>query len=173
MFESRFPARAGNGVVRVGWVVLSILVIVTGALIMVLPVESPTLVWQKIVVVSDTITKKQLPTVKVVSKPAPGARVFEDGRFVTYVYYNGRAFIPENIVINSGEEVRFVNLANLAMRVASRPENVSSVAYSLLNQPNAEGKGSEFTTIFSEPGVWSYENLTSTNPRILGNVYVR
>ncbi len=105
--------------------------------------------------------------------PAAGARIVENGKYVTYVYFTGHVFVPDTVTVNSGERVHFVNTSTLTMRVGSRPENLSTVAYSAITQPYAQGKGSTFDIVLSQSGVWSFENLSSTNPRVLGTVYVR
>lgn len=105
--------------------------------------------------------------------PAP-ERIFENGYYVTIVYYDGKHFIPDEVTVDAGEAIRFVNTSNLAMRVGSRVENLSSVEYSAIAQPTAGGTGAEFELRLSKPGIWSYENLASRNDlQALGVVYVR
>ncbi len=107
--------------------------------------------------------------------PAAGARVFDakENSYVTYVYYTGDAFIPDSVTITGNEKVRFVNATNLTMRVGSRAEALSSNQYSSLSQPSVKTKGQTFDMTLGQPGIWSYENLPSTDPRVLGVVYVR
>lgn len=102
-------------------------------------------------------------------------RIVEDGRTVTIVEYDGFQFVPREVVLKSGEAVRFINTAptGRAMRVGSRPENLSSTYYTSIVQPRAEGSGATFEVIMSRPGIWSYENLASRDGlQALGVVYV-
>jgi len=101
-------------------------------------------------------------------------RVFEDGVYVTIIRYTGTHFIPDEITIPSGEAVRFVNESDLAMRVGSRLENLSSTQYSSFAQTTSEGKGGEYQVTLTTPGIWSYENLTSRGDlQALGVIYVK
>ncbi|MES2014337.1 MAG: hypothetical protein V4437_00790 [Patescibacteria group bacterium] len=163
----------------IGWWVFTgsiILVIIGALLIMWLPGRSPNLVWRNILEVIEQKSVTEPQTTRLSSKafsPVAGAHLLESGKYVNYVYYTGRAFVPDLLVINRGEKVRFINATNLTMRVGSRPESVSSSYYAEITEPKAEGKGSVFDTALSEPGVWSYENLSSKEPRVFGAVYVR
>lgn len=100
-------------------------------------------------------------------------RIYEDGRYVTLIYFDGESFSPEAAVVESGEAIRFINTTNLTMRVGSRPENLSSTDYSDVDQPTAKGEGGTFEVTFSKPGIWAYENLTSSSPRVFGTVFIR
>ena len=89
------------------------------------------------------------------------------------VRFNGTLFSPDILVVNSGEAVRFVNSSNLTMRVGSRPECLSSTYYSSISQPSAEGEGSTYEFDFTQPGIFSYQNIPSTGGPIYGIVFVR
>lgn len=119
------------------------------------------------------VVESILPQGEGTVSPPAGARVLEGGKYVTYVYFTGHAFVPAEVTIAAGEGVRFVDVSNLSMRVGSRPESLSSVPYSALAEAKAQGKGSSFVITLGESGVWSYENLTSKDPRVFGTVYVR
>lgn len=100
-------------------------------------------------------------------------RVYEDGHYITLVYFDGTSFSPETVTVDHGEAVRFINTSNLTMRVGSRTESLSSVKYSDITQTNPVGNGGTYDVVFNESGTWAYENLASINPRILGTVNVR
>ena len=120
---------------------------------------------------SDNAAKES--STRAAESSSPGVeRIFEEGRYITRVYFNGRMFTPSTLIINSGEGVRFINISNLTMRVGSRLEQLSSTRYSNLTQPFAEGRGATFDVFFPEPGIWSYENLSSDS-NLTGVVFVR
>lgn len=121
---------------------------------------------------SESPTSPSPPVSGVTGNSQSVERVFENGHYVTIVRYDGFQFTPHTVTIANGESVRFVNESNLAMRVGSRPESLSSTYYSSLTQPYAEGSGSTFEVQLQLPGIWSYENLSdeSSSP---GVVYVR
>jgi plastocyanin len=100
-------------------------------------------------------------------------RTFEDGHYVTFVYFDGASFSPETVTIDHGESVRFVNLSTLAMRVGTRAEHLSSGSYSGIDQPNAGSEGTTYDVFFSTPGTWAFENLPSSATGIYGTVNVR
>ena len=100
-------------------------------------------------------------------------RTFEDGHYVTFVYFDGTSFSPETVTIDSGESVRFVNVGTLAMRIGTRAESLTSPTYSDIDQPNAAGEGSTYDVFFNEPGTWAFQNLPSSAVGIYGTVNVR
>lgn len=89
-----------------------------------------------------------------------GARTFEKGVYVTTVFLTNSGFVPESVVINKGEEVRFVNKTSLTMRVGSQVENLSSPVYSAIADPKAESKGGTYQRSFTDAGLWAYFNMT-------------
>ena len=90
-----------------------------------------------------------------------GKRTFEKGVYVTTVYFTSQGFVPQNITITHGEEIRFVNKTTLTMRVGSQTAaNSSSTFYSTISDPKAEPKGGTYQISFTQPGVWSYYSMT-------------
>lgn len=156
------------------WVTFIIIaVILLAILVIAFPGQLPSLVWQQgATTTTDTETQNGTPAASSFN-PAAGARVLEDGKYVTYIYFTGKAFVPQTVVISSGEKVRFVDASSLTMRVGSQTANLSSSYYSSLNEANPKGKGSTYEITLSQPGVWSYQNLPSSQPLITGTVYVR
>lgn len=167
------PQRSGTSV---RWIMLGViaLVVVCG-FVVALSGSSPSLVWEGIFnssTNSSSANKTPAPSADSFS-PAAGARVYQGGKYVTYVYFTGSEFLPDHVTINSGEGVKFVDVSNLSMRVGSQPENLSSTFYAELSDSKTESEGKSFSIILSQPGIWSYENLSSSEPLVLGVVYVR
>ncbi len=121
----------------------------------------------------ETPKNTDTPTVGESFTPAAGARMFEKGMYVTYVYYTRNGFIPQTIVITRSEKVRFVNATSLVMRVGTQPENLSSPYYASFNDAKPESQGGTYELVLSEPGVWAYENLAAGQDVKKGTVYVR
>lgn len=179
MTEVNYPSQQSGRML--GWVFFIIIaLIVIAAFIMWSPGGSSS-VWTGILNQPATTTTQGGDTTVDTStavpasySPRPGTRVYESGKYVTYVYFTGTAFSPASITVNAGEVVRFVNVASTAqMRVGSRPENVSSTQYSTLTEAKASDKNGKFDIALSAPGIWSYENLATVQPRVLGVVYVK
>ncbi len=107
----------------------------------------------------DTPAKTQ--SAPALTTSGAGARTFEKGVYVTTVYFTNQGFVPQNITITHGEEVRFVNKTTLTMRVGSQvAANSSSTFYSAISDPRAEPKGGTYQISFTQPGVWSYYSMT-------------
>ncbi len=161
----------------VKWIMIGVivLIVVCGGIVA-FSGNSPSLVWGGILRVVTNSTPAESKTVVPSAdsfSPRAGMRTLEGGTYVTYVYFTGNAFVPSEVTINAGEKVRFVDVTNLTMRVGSRPESLSSNYYSTLTEAYAKGKGSTYDALLSQSGIWSYENLSSSKPRVLGVVYVR
>lgn len=107
-------------------------------------------------------TKPAVKTVaSSVSTAGAGARTFEKGVYVTTIYFTTKGFVPQTLVIDHGEEVRFVNKTTLTMRVGSQTaSNASSLHYSAISDPRAQPKGGTYQISLTQPGIWSYYNLT-------------
>lgn len=103
--------------------------------------------------------------------PAAGSRIFENGVYVTIVHFTGKAFVPEVVTVEGTEEVRFINVSNLTMSVASQQGTASSPAYSSFKQPAPKGKGGTYQLAFTTPGIFAYANTPT--PSIVGSVFVK
>jgi len=105
---------------------------------------------------------------------SPGAQtVKEDNHYVSIIHYDGDAFAPLVLVINRGENVRFVNTSNIAMRV-------QAVNTSTTTQPNeyqqadSVGNGGTYELSFVNPGVWLVTDLNNLHPdQTMAVVYVK
>ena len=100
-----------------------------------------------------------------------GTRVFEKGVYVTLIYLTDQGFVPKNVEIKAGEEIRFVNKTSLTMRVVS-DEKLSNQYYAYFNEPQSVGKGGTYQLSLMQPGLFSYYNLNA-NPRVTGQVFVK
>jgi plastocyanin len=97
--------------------------------------------------------------------PEGPVRVFENGVYVTVIVLTDLGFSPHEVTVTSGEEVRFVNKTQGAMRIGTN-SSLSSQFYSGVAQPNVVGTGGSYQVGVIRDGIWAYENLT--NPRALG-----
>ncbi len=108
----------------------------------------------------------------VVSDIRPGERVIENGVTTTLVYLTTEGFLPEEVTITAGEEVRFINRTEGAMRVGAR-SNLSSPFYATVVQPDVVSYGGVYQVGLTRVGLWSYENLTSSDNRAQGVIFIR
>lgn len=102
----------------------------------------------------------------------PGKRVIENGVTTTWVYLTARGFVPEEVTIQAGEEVRFINVTEGAMRVGARSD-LSSPFYTTVVQPDVVSYQGVYQVGLSRVGLWSYENLTSSGNRAQGVIFIR
>lgn len=102
----------------------------------------------------------------------PGKRVIENGVTTTLVYLTSRGFVPEEVTIQAGEEVRFINVTEGAMRVGARGD-LSSPFYATVVQPDVVSYQGVYQVGLSRVGLWSYENLTSSGNRAQGVIFIR
>lgn len=107
-----------------------------------------------------------------VSGIEPGKRVIENGVTTTLVYLTARGFVPEEVTIQAGEEVRFINVTEGAMRIGARSD-LSSPFYATVVQPDVVSYEGVYQVGLSRVGLWSYENLTSSGNRAQGVIFIR
>ncbi len=155
-------------------------IIIAALILFILPSPPPTSVVDEVA----TTTEAVLSDAETVATPAPtappsasqypppGARIMQNGVYVTIIHFNGTSFTPSALTISRGEEVRFINTSNLTMDVGSQNPNASSPAYAQINQPMAKGKGGVYQLSFTEVGVWAYANQTGSTP-IKGTISVK
>lgn len=126
------------------------------------------------------IPSEEAPTVDVAASEdggatsgiEPGKRVIENGVTTTLVYLTSRGFVPEEVTIQAGEEVRFINVTEGAMRVGARSD-LSSPFYASVVQPDVVSYQGVYQVGLSRVGLWSYENLTSSGNRAQGVIFIR
>ena len=100
-------------------------------------------------------------------------RVIENGVAVSIIYLTELGFSPHEATVNSGEEVRFVNRTDGAMRIGA-VSTASSQYYAGVNQPDVVGKGGTYQIGLIQKGLWTYQNLTNPKaPGATGVIYVR
>jgi plastocyanin len=173
-FERSFGSE--HGIEPSGWLILLLIVLVVGLGIVIFrfPETSPTVVLKTFFDDKDSNSPEPSNAANLISETsASSERIFDDGHYVHVVRFDGTLFSPDILVINSGDAVRFINGSTMTMRVGSRPESLSSTYYSSISQPAAEGKGATYEYIFTQPGIWSYENIPSTGAPIYGIVFIR
>jgi plastocyanin len=100
-----------------------------------------------------------------------GARTYENGVYVTTVYYTKTGFVPAQLTLTKGEEVRFVNKTAGVMHVIG-DEKLSSKYYGLVNQQNSLAKDDTYQIKLPELGIFVYSNL-NTNPLKSGQIIVK
>ncbi len=103
--------------------------------------------------------------------PSSGTRLYENGVYVNLVRYTGSSFEPRVVAVNRGETVRFVNVSNQTMRIASNVFDKLPV-YRGFDQAKSVGKGGTFELSFTEIGIWGYHNL-SGDQSVVGVVQVK
>ena len=120
----------------------------------------------------EKVTSPLTPKQTTPSVPAgAGARTFENGVYVTTIFYTIDGFVPATLELKHGEEVRFVNKTSAVMHVIG-DDKASSQYYRTVNQPNTLGKGGTNQIALPDVGLFSYYNL-GTNPRVSGQVFVK
>ena len=94
--------------------------------------------------------------------------VKEGNHYVTVISYNGSTFSPRVLVINRGENVRFVNTSNLTMRIEA-DRSASSTLPDRYQEAQSVGKNGTYELSFPNPGVWVVDNIndTSTNSMVI------
>ncbi len=117
---------------------------------------------------TNTTTSK--PSAPAVSGDA-GKRFMQNGVYVTIVEYTDKGFNPSKLEINRGEEVRFVNLDNETMNVVA-DNKLSSQVYASFKMPNSVGKGGTYQLAFTDPGIFSYQNVNKTS-KPAGQIFVK
>lgn len=95
----------------------------------------------------------------------------EGDHLVYQIAYSEKAFTPQILIIDRGDNVRFVNKSTLSMRMditlnGSVPSTASYV------QPGSVGKNGSYALSFSQPGVWIFKNMDG-NPGNTGIIYVQ
>ncbi|MBI3573545.1 hypothetical protein HY090_00655 [Candidatus Kaiserbacteria bacterium] len=106
-----------------------------------------------------------------VSHSASAMTVREGDHFVSVVRFDGSVFSPRILVINRGENVRFVNTSNLTMRIEADRTSTTTLP-AQYQQSQSVGKNGQYELSFVNPGVWVITNLNdqSDNSAI---VYVK
>lgn len=100
-----------------------------------------------------------------------GVRTYEKGVYVTAVWYTNTGFVPAQLTLTKGEEVRFVNKTSGVMHVIG-DEKLSSKYYGLVNQQNSLAKDDTYQLKMTETGIFIYSNL-NTNPLKSGQIIVK
>lgn len=103
--------------------------------------------------------------------PTGPKRTFENGVYVTTIYYTRNGFDPSKLELKAGEEVRFVNSTTLTMRIVA-DDTLSNQYYASFNQPQSVGRGGSYQLALPQPGILTYYNLNS-NPRQGGQIFVK
>lgn len=126
------------------------------------------------VVLEETTTGATTPAAKPstpTSSGEAGKRFMQNGVYVTIVEYSDTGFNPSKLEINRGEEVRFVNKDNETMYIVA-DNKLSSPVYAQLNMPNSLGKGGTYQLAFTQPGIFSYQNVNK-NWKPAGQIFVK
>jgi hypothetical protein len=105
---------------------------------------------------------------------AGGAQTIkEDNHYVSIVRYTGSGFSPLVLVINRGENVRFVNTSNLAMRIEADNTGTTTEP-SKYQQATSAGNGGSYELSFVNPGVWLIKDLNTPESKdAMAVVYVK
>lgn len=80
------------------------------------------------------------------------------------VFYTDKGFAPINIEIRQGTTVRFVNLTNQGLRIASNFGEVYN-PYPVIDQEKTMYKGESYFFLWNDIGTWDYYNLNKTSDR--------
>lgn len=105
----------------------------------------------------------------VSDKAVSVGRLKLDKKGAVVVVYTDKGFAPEEIEVKQGSTVRFVNLSDKGMRVASSFGVVPN-PYPLLNQESTIKRGESYFFIWSDIGKWDYYN--SNEPKDKGVIVV-
>lgn len=106
--------------------------------------------------------KATTPTAPAASNTGAGVRTFEKGYYVTTVYYTDTGFVPAQLEIKAGEEVRFVNKTNTALHISADP-STSSQYYRSFNQPNTVFKNGTYQFQVPQVGIMNYTNINKSS----------
>jgi plastocyanin len=106
--------------------------------------------------------KATTPATPVASTAGAGVRTFEKGYYVTTVHYTDTGFVPAQLEIKAGEEVRFVNKTNSALHISADP-STSSQYYRAFNQPNTVFKGGTYQFQVPQVGTMNYTNINKSS----------
>ena len=114
-----------------------------------------------------TTTTAPAPAIKPVPKTAEQPTPAPAHKTVTVTYQNG-AFNPDNLAIQAGDTVRWVNKHTSAIRIASNPHPFHT-SFSALDSDNLD-PDQTYTFTFTTPASVNYHN--HFNPGVQGTVIV-
>lgn len=120
----------------------------------------------------ETTSENDTTGTGVAQTPQGGQRVIENGVAITLVYLTDKGFSPNEVTVNAGESVRFINKTNGAMRIGT-VDNLSSTFYSGVNQPNVVGKEGTYDIGLVRQGLWTYSNQNVADSGVTGTVFIR
>ena len=153
---------------KVTWALIISFVVILGltGLLFATPAKEANTVNDTATTTNETVVEKPVgsspsPSTSSGNLDGAGARTFEKGVYVTTVFFTTKGFAPQSVIIEHGEEVRFVNKTSLTMRVGSQvASNTSSTFYSAISDQKSQPKGGTYQVALTQPGIWSYYNLT-------------
>jgi plastocyanin len=114
---------------------------------------------------TTTEGKTAAPSKPATAAPASATRLLENGRYVSVVYWTAKGFDPAVVLMNKGEEIRFINKTTLTMRVSfeksGAPNDISGI-----NQETSVGKDGKYQVAVNDPGTWTFYNLNGDKTKI-------
>jgi hypothetical protein len=106
-----------------------------------------------------------------VTPSAGGTKTTTTGDLFT-IRYNGDTFSPRILIVNRGENVRFLNTSNLTMRIEADRTSSSTLPAQYM-QASSVGKNGTYSLSFVNPGVWLIKNLNDQSSDNTAIVYVK
>ena len=93
-----------------------------------------------------------------------GENLRRDNSGAVLIFYTNKGFAPTNIEIRQGVTVRFVNLTDQGLRLASNFGEVYN-PYPVIDQEKTMYKGESYFFLWNDVGTWDYYNLNKTADR--------
>jgi hypothetical protein len=88
----------------------------------------------------------------------------ENGHLTSVITYDGTKFSPRILVLNKGNNVRFVNTSTLTMQIQMTTTGATQTVKQF-TQSTSVGKGGIYELSLAEPGTWNVLNLNAS-PKI-------
>lgn len=98
--------------------------------------------------------------------------VKEGDHYVSIIRYNGDTFNPRILIVNRGENVRFVNGSTLSMRIEAN-NAATTTSPAMYQQAQSVGHNGAYELSFESAGVWIVKNLNDQSSDNVAVIYVK